>query len=160
MSFQSWLNIDLESPFSLANIPFGIISTSSNSTPRPAIAIGSYALDLSVFASIEGFSLLPIISSNLAVFSAQTLNPFAALGQLAHNQVRIYLQEVFLKDGSCRRILQDNKALQEQALLDLASVTMHVPMHIGDYTDFYAGRNHAYNVSLSSSPSSPALKWH
>lgn len=23
---------------------------------------------------------------------------------------------------------------------------MHMPMHIGDYTDFYAGKNHAFNV--------------
>lgn len=25
---------------------------------------------------------------------------------------------------------------------------MHLPMHIGDYTDFYAGKNHAYNLGV------------
>ena len=25
---------------------------------------------------------------------------------------------------------------------------MHLPMHIGDYTDFFAGKNHAHNVGL------------
>lgn len=25
---------------------------------------------------------------------------------------------------------------------------MHLPMEIGDYTDFYAGRNHAFNVGV------------
>jgi len=27
-------------------------------------------------------------------------------------------------------------------------VRMHLPMEIGDYTDFYAGRNHAFNVGV------------
>ena len=30
----------------------------------------------------------------------------------------------------------------------MAEVTSHLPMHIGDYTDFYAGLNHAYNVGV------------
>ncbi|KAK2674064.1 Fumarylacetoacetase, N-terminal domain superfamily [Fusarium oxysporum f. sp. vasinfectum] len=52
----SWLPIPSKSHFSLANIPFGIISTSSQPTHRPAIAIDQYVLDLSAFAQNNGFS--------------------------------------------------------------------------------------------------------
>lgn len=34
------------SPFTLRNIPFGVISTKDDKTPRPATAIGDDAIDL------------------------------------------------------------------------------------------------------------------
>ncbi|KAI9731623.1 MAG: hypothetical protein M1818_007753 [Claussenomyces sp. TS43310] len=144
----SWLKIDPESPFSLANIPFGIISTSSNPTPRPAIAIGEYAVDLEAFALGGGFAELPKLASNLQVFSQTTLNAFAALGQTTHRDVRRYLQEIFTEEGRFAKILQQNKALQDRALISSKNFKTHLPMRIGDYTDFYAGRHHAYNVGV------------
>jgi fumarylacetoacetase len=141
---QSWLRIDSKSPFSLANIPFGIVSTSSDSTPRPAIAIGDYALDLKAFTSDGGFSALSEFSSSSKVFSEPTLNAFAALGRPVHKAVREYLQKVLTKSGPYSSILESNDNLQKQVLLPLKDVTSHLPLTIGDYTDFYAGRNHAY----------------
>jgi fumarylacetoacetase len=143
----SWLQIPKNSPFSLANIPFGIISAQSASKVA-AIAIGDYALNLSTFASAGGFSQLPAIQQNLAVFSQPTLNDFAALGRPVHKQVREYLQNVFRADTQFPQILKDNASLQKSALLPLSEVTNHVPMQIGDYTDFYAGLNHAYNIGV------------
>lgn len=70
----SWLQIPKNSPFSLANIPFGIISSAKAASRVPAIAIGDYALNLNVFASSAGFSQLPGIQSHLSVFSEPTLN--------------------------------------------------------------------------------------
>ncbi|KAJ5720079.1 hypothetical protein N7493_006957 [Penicillium malachiteum] len=143
----SWLQIPKNSPFSLANIPFGIISTQSASRV-PAIAIGDYALDLSTFATSGGFSPLPEIQKNLAVFNQTTLNDFAELGRPVHRQVREYLQNVFSADTKYPEVLKDNATLQKEALLPRSEVTNHVPMQIGDYTDFYAGKNHAYNVGV------------
>ncbi|KAJ5731673.1 uncharacterized protein N7483_006181 [Penicillium malachiteum] len=143
----SWLQIPKNSPFSLANIPFGIISTSSVSRV-PAIAIGDYALDLSTFATAGGFAPLPEVQKNLAVFNQTTLNDFAELGRPVHRQVREYLQNVFSADTRYPEILKDNATLQKEALLPRSGVTNHVPMQIGDYTDFYAGKNHAYNVGV------------
>ncbi|EAU33685.1 fumarylacetoacetase [Aspergillus terreus NIH2624] len=144
----SWLQIPKNSPFSLANIPFGIISTAKVSSRVAAIAIGDYALNLSVFASSGGFSQLPAIQPHLSVFSQPTLNAFAALGRPVHRQVREYIQSVFRADTPFPQVLKDNAALQKEALLPLSEVTNHVPMQIGDYTDFYAGLNHAYNVGV------------
>ncbi|CAL5868769.1 uncharacterized protein PFLUO_LOCUS2996 [Penicillium psychrofluorescens] len=143
----SWLPIPKNSPFSLANIPFGIISTKSVSRV-PAVAIGDYALNLSAFASSGGFAQLPAIQQHLDVFSQPTLNAFAALGRPVHRQVREYLQNVFRTETQFPEVLKDNAAAQKSALLPLLQVTNHVPMQIGDYTDFYAGLNHAYNIGV------------
>ncbi|PHH62114.1 hypothetical protein CDD81_7545 [Ophiocordyceps australis] len=144
---KSWLPIPKGSPFSLANIPFGIISTAKQATHRPAIAIGDHALDISVFAGQGGFSkLADFPKDKIAVFSEPTLNSFANLGRPAHRAVRNYLRDVFREDTPYPEILKSNQDLQKAALTPLSEVQTHVPLAIGDYTDFFAGRNHAFNV--------------
>lgn len=145
---SSWLEIPPNSPFSLANIPFGVISTKADAVQRPAIAIGDYALDLKAFATDGGFSQLPSITPHLSVFSQATLNPFAALGRKVHREVRSYIQQVLQEDGPYAAVLKDNAPLREKALLPLSAVISHLPLAIGDYTDFYVGLNHAYNVGV------------
>jgi len=44
------------------------------------------------------------------------------------------------------RILRDNKDLQTKALVHQNDVEMFLPAKIGDYTDFYASKEHATNV--------------
>lgn len=144
----SWLPIPKESPFSLANIPFGIVSTPSSSSPRPAIAIGDHVLDLFAFSSAGGFSKLPSFASHIDVFAQSTLNDFAALGRPVHREVREYLQDLFRDSTQHPDVLKSNEDLKKTALVPLKDVTNHLPMRIGDYTDFYAGLNHAYNVGV------------
>jgi fumarylacetoacetase len=139
---RSWLSIPASSHFSLANIPFGIISTSGTS-PRPAVAIGDHCLDLKAFAADGGFNDVKIDTS---VFSQPTLNAFAALGRPVHRTVRKYLQDVFAEPTSYPRVLKDNEKLRQTALIPRDQVQMHMPMQIGDYTDFYAGKHHAFNI--------------
>ncbi|KAF5020455.1 hypothetical protein F66182_7534 [Fusarium sp. NRRL 66182] len=144
---SSWLPIPSESHFSLANIPFGIISTSNQPKPRPAVALGDHVLDLSAFAQHNGFSKLAAFpSEKLSVFSQSTLNDFASLGRQAHRATRAYLQHVFRQETPYPEILKDNESLQKQALISRAHVELHLPLSIGDYTDFFAGRNHAQTV--------------
>jgi fumarylacetoacetase len=143
---MSWLSIPSESHFSIANIPFGIISTSSNPTPRPAIAIGDHVLDLQAFAKGDGFSGSQDAQKHVDTFSQSSLNAFAALGRPVHRVVRSYLQDVFAKDTKYPQILKDNQKLQETALLKNSDVQNHLPLNIGDYTDFYVGKHHAFNV--------------
>ncbi|MCJ1425384.1 hypothetical protein MMC29_003283 [Sticta canariensis] len=145
MSLKSWFPIPPRSHFSLANIPFGIITTPTSKIPRPAVAIGDHALDLAVFAANSGFSLLPSIQPHLSVFYKPTLNDFAALGQPLHQQVRKYLQEVF-RENTSSPVLSGASALKEECIFPLKDVTNHCPLQIGDYTDFFAGKNHAYNA--------------
>lgn len=144
----SWVSIPAKSHFSLANIPFGIITTSKSSVPVPAIAIGEYALDLSTFTKHGGFAHLSSFQAHTDVFHQSTLNAFAALGRPVHRQVREYLQAVFKTDTPFPDVLKNDETLQKEVLIPLKDVTNHVPLQIGDYTDFYAGRNHAYNVGV------------
>lgn len=58
-------------PFSLKNIPFGIISTSDNPTPRCAIAIGDYAVDLVKYAQSADFKGINIDVSVFASVSSR-----------------------------------------------------------------------------------------
>lgn len=145
-SLKSWIEVDPKSHFSIHNIPFGIISTPANSQPRAAIAIGDYVLDLHAFAQGNGFAQLSTIQPHQAVFSQSTLNAFAALGRPMHKVVREYLQSVLLADGPFPEVLEKNKPLREAALFRRVDCTMHLPMAVGDYTDFYAGIHHATNV--------------
>ena len=143
MAPKSWLQIPASSNFSLANIPFGIISTSTRDQPRPAVAVGEHALHLEDFANGGGFSDLDV---DLSVFSKPTLNAFAALGRPVHRKVREYLQDIFAEESKYSQLLKENSGLQKSCLFPLESVKMHLPMQIGDYTDFFAGKNHAFNV--------------
>ncbi|RCI08694.1 hypothetical protein L249_4626 [Ophiocordyceps polyrhachis-furcata BCC 54312] len=145
---MSWLPIPRDSHFSLSNIPFGIISTAKDPSPRPAIAIGDHVLDLRAFTSADGFSAAPpelrddpLLRTVLA--EASTLNPFAARGRHFHRLVRRYLQHVLASDTT---VLRDDEPLRRAALLSRAEVRNHLPMTVGDYTDFYAGKHHAFNV--------------
>lgn len=156
MASQSWLPIPAKSPFSLANIPFGIITTSASpEDPHPAIAIGDHALDLYVFDKNNGFSGLPSVQSHRSVFAQPTLNAFAALPSQIRREVRRYLQSIFTHTWLDNITLKDNLELQKAALFPLNDVKTHMPMQIGDYTDFYAGSNHAENVSVMFNNSMP-----
>lgn len=134
------------SHFSIKNVPFGIISTSSNPARRAAVAIGSSVLDLGEFAKGNGFSELPEIRGHAHVFEEGTLNGFASLGRSVHKAVRQYLIDIFAADTKRAALLKDNAQLRAKAVLPISQVTTHLPMRIGDYTDFYAGMRHAFTV--------------
>lgn len=145
-ALKSWIDVPKGSHFSLRNIPFGIITTPSNNFRRPAVAIGSSVVDLKEFATGGGFAELPEIHGHLHVFGEETLNSFAALGRRVTNSVRLYLSDVLTENTKRAALLRDNAELRKRAVLPQSGVTLHLPMRIGDYTDFYAGLRHAFTV--------------
>ncbi|KAK4126958.1 Fumarylacetoacetase [Parathielavia appendiculata] len=147
---SSWVpDMDPASDFSLANIPFGIISTPNDPEPHAAVAIGSYALDLKVlFASADLTQLFPEIHGLAEAFSQSTLNAFAEMGRAVHRQVRAGIQDLLSTTTAHPSILRGNTSLRAKALLPQSTVKMHLPMAIADYTDFYAGYHHAYAVGV------------
>ena len=148
MAPRSWLDIPARSHFSLANIPFGVITTPVSSSPHVAVAIGEYALDLSVFASYSGFSECPAITAHLHVFSQPALNDFAALGRAVHREVRQYLQKVFVEGSKFSPVDGVTKLYDGEGLFLLKDVKTHLPFRIGDYTDFFVGQHHARTASV------------
>lgn len=155
-ALKSWLPIPPGSPFSLSNLPFGIISYPADknsfpdTAPRPAVAIGDLVLDLARFHAGHGFQHFAFTAEGVddetlgRVFEAQPdLNAFAALGRPVHAAVRRYLQQVFQQDGPFADVLERDDALRQTALAQQRRVRCHLPMNIKDYTDFYAGEHHA-----------------
>ncbi|KAB5575310.1 fumarylacetoacetate hydrolase family protein [Coniochaeta sp. 2T2.1] len=150
MTQRSWLDIPAGSDFSLSNLPFGIISYAGSTTRRPAVAIGTYALDLKILADGGAFGDVPEIETSLveAFSQQQTLNRFAELGRPVHRTTREYLRQLLLSDTPFPSRLRDNDRLRSTSVIPLSRTQTHLPLQIGDYTDFYVGKNHAYNVGV------------
>ena len=120
--------------FSIYNLPFGIFST-KNSEKRVGVAIGDYIIDmrrLAILGLIDGV--------DNTVFTQPFLNPFIALGQRVWRDVRQLLQEELSNNNSFLREFQDI------ILVPMSDATLHLPVQIGDYTDFYSSIEHATNV--------------
>jgi fumarylacetoacetase len=126
------INIPENSDFSIHNIPFGIFSSKGRS-PRAGIAIGEYILDLAAVAELDVFSF------NTAVFEKTTLNDFISLGKQITSKVRTDIQKWLQDDHS---IL----AGKPELFVKQTEAQMHLPVSVGDYTDFYSSIEHATNV--------------
>jgi fumarylacetoacetase len=71
------------------------------------------------------------------------LNDYFALGRSEWRKVRQLLQNLLSANNSS---LRDNAAVRQRVFRRRSDVTMQLPAHIGDYTDFYASYYHAHNV--------------
>lgn len=147
-SGKSWVEIDPLSEFSLANLPFGIVSTKDRPEPRVGVAIGDYALDLSTICSgphkDEELSRL-CWGHSPCIIVAPTLNGLAALGGDRVREVRAALRK-FLSGTTRPFSINPSGPLPAHIFIPLSEAQMHLPMVIGDYTDFYAGMHHAFAV--------------
>ncbi|WP_044206121.1 fumarylacetoacetase [Flammeovirga sp. OC4] len=133
-SVQSWVNVPDNSSFPIQNLPFGIFSTSSRDR-RAGIAIGEQILDLVEVAKLGHFSF---IKEAEVLFSHEVLNPYISLGKEVHKKVRSTVFEL-LKEG--------NTSLEgKNVLVAQNEASLHLPVQIGDYTDFYSSEEHAVNV--------------
>lgn len=148
MATQPWFPIPPDSHFSLANIPFGIITTQGSENRHVAVAIGDQVVDLAVFASFDGFSGLPAIKPHLEVFHQPVLNDFAALGRSVHREVRQYLQQIFTEGTELSEAFKKDP-IALRGTFPLGDVETHIPFRIGDYTDFYVGKYHAENAGAA-----------
>ena len=124
--------------FSVHNIPFGVASHPSYAqTPFICSAINNEIINLA-FCARNGIFDDPFIfrkDTAVQVFSSNYLNDFMALGKPVWQFVRSKLQT----------IIKENK-LPKESLLPIKEVKLHLPIQVGDYTDFYASKEHATNV--------------
>ena len=125
--------------FPIQNLPFGIFST-AGSAPRAGIAISDQILDLAV---AEGSGMVPAPGRG-HVFDQPDLNAFMALGPSAWHQTRVAVSNLLEEGGTPQ--LRDNLTLRKRALVPMSAATMHLPIFVRSFTDFYASREHATNV--------------
>ncbi|MDH3244174.1 MAG: fumarylacetoacetase, partial [Saprospiraceae bacterium] len=134
-SMNTWKSIIKESEFSLQNLPFGIFS-SNRRQPRVGVALGDEIIDL---AALHDIGLLGDLEIKKSVLINSSLNDFIGLGRKATTKVRSILQQ-HLNDPKSE--LKDYPSLFVQQ----SNAKMHLPVKIGDYTDFYSSIDHARNV--------------
>lgn len=141
---ESWVHVPDNCDFPLENLPFGVFSTKSL-RPRIGVAIGNEVLDLK-FLVEEG--VLTSSPFDLGPLRQPKLNQYARLGKRAHSWVRAFLGRLLDQKTDLGSLLRDNVSRRRQALHSLDDVKMHLPMDIGNFTDFFAGKYHAQNVRL------------
>ena len=124
--------------FPLNNLPYGVFSTKGED-PRCGVAIGDMILDLSMLED-KGV----ISTGDDPVFDLPFWNEFMDLGQDAWARLRAKLTDLLAEGGS--KALSGNAKLCAAALVKQSDAQMHLPIVVTEYTDFYAGRNHATNV--------------
>jgi len=134
-SKQCWIPLPQGTDFSIHNLPFGIFSVGNNPR-RVGIAIGDKIVDMAVVAALGYFEPLEISES---VFMQGSLNRFIGLGKKLTNRVRLQVQDWLCDPASP---LKEH----DYILVDQDEASIHLPLQIGDYTDFYSSLEHATNV--------------
>ena len=132
---MSWLDLPDDTGFGLENLPLGVFST-PHGPRRTGIAIGDDVLDLA------GLTEDPVHRTG-------SLNAFLALGPAAWRALREQVTG-WLTHASHRRVVEGH-------LLPRGDVTMHLPVEVADYVDFYSSRQHAENVGRLFRPDAEPL---
>jgi len=144
---KSWVTSanDANHPFPLNNLPYGVFST-MGTEERCGVAIGDMVLDM---AALEEAGLVAL--GDMPVFDVPYWNDVMDLGPDMWANLRSRLTEL-LGEGSTAR------TAVEPHLVALADAELHMPFAVSEYTDFYAGRQHAQNMGsiLRGSPDLPA----
>lgn len=132
---KSWIDSanSADCPFPLNNLPYGVFSTDTKSA-RCGVAIGEMIFDMK---AAEEIGLIKV--SETPVFGGPYWNEFMGLGKQTWDMLRTRLITL-LAEGS------DDQGAISQLLISAADAKLHMPIKVSEYTDFYAGRNHAVNV--------------
>ncbi|SMP27452.1 fumarylacetoacetase [Shimia sagamensis] len=135
---KSWIASanDAACPFPLNNLPYGVFSVGDGEL-RCGTAIGDRIIDLTGLEEISTLRADP----DADVLDAPYWNDFMELGPEAWATYRAKLQKMLSADAP-----EDVQEALTYFSLPLADATLHMPMAVSEYTDFYAGRHHATNV--------------
>ena len=136
---RSWVTGADTSEFPVQNLPYGVFST-SNGSKKVGVAIGDFVIDVSkLLQNISSFSHSDILVS---AFLSDSINSFMGLGKQVTGLFRQELSFVFSTENNDKSIRE--KA--EECLLKLSEVSLHLPVRVADYVDFYSSEEHATNV--------------
>jgi fumarylacetoacetase len=140
---RSWVESanDGKTDFPIQNLPFGVFTFPGDDFPRTGVAIGDQILDIAV-AMEDGF-----LGFSPSQLNSQYLNDLGALGTDQLDKVRSHVSE----------LLSDKSAPRPDLLVPMSEATMHMPVRVENYTDFYASIDHATNVGSMFRPDNPLL---
>jgi fumarylacetoacetase len=145
-----------DTDFPIQNLPIGIFSADGEH-PRSGIAIGDSIFDIGV-AYARGW-LTGDAEKAAEAAKGGSLNELFALGRRPLKELRSQVSTLLDRRGALREHAQ---AAREGLLHERAKCTMHLPVHVGNYTDFYAGIYHARAAGALLTPENPLpanYKW-
>ena len=149
---RSWVvSANQHADFPIQNLPLGVFAPPGGAA-RGGVAIGDDILDLAAALELGLFTGLAAPAAQAA--AGATLNPLLALGREARVALRHRLSEILDADGEDRNRIE---SLRARLLHRAADCRLERPAAIGDYTDFFAGINHATNAGKLFRPDNPLL---
>lgn len=148
-SLRSWVDSANGHPeFPIQNLPLGIFSHGDGGKGG-GVAIGDQILDI---AAVRAAGVVPASCDRAAAAaSGESLNAFFALGAKERRAFRAFVSSILSDDAPA------HSSRRESLLRPMADCSLHLPMVVGDYTDFYAGIHHAVNVGKLFRPDNPLL---
>jgi fumarylacetoacetase len=129
-SLPTWVPGAAGSRFDVDNLPYGVFSRGGEE-PRVGVRIGDFVLDLAPVAAAEMLDMHH-------VFEERSINALMAEGRAVRESVRRWVTGLLTEEPE--------RDLVEPHLVPLADVSMHLPVEVADYVDFYASLDHASNV--------------
>lgn len=144
-----------DTDFPIQNLPVGMF-TNGFSEPRLGMAIGDSIFDVGV-AQANGW--LRGDAARAADAAQGTLNALFSLGHAPLRELRRQVAMLLDRDSSDSRSIA---AAHADVLHDRDACTMHLPVRVGNYTDFYAGIYHARAAGALFVPDNPLpanYKW-
>ena len=136
-ALRSWVDVPANSDFPIQNLPFGVGSKDGEDYSAYS-RIGDLAIDLYALWEME---LIPAVAEQDGTEYIDRLNGLLLEGPEPVRALRQRLSELLRHD--VHPAVRDK---MRQAMVPVQELIMDVPVHIGDYTDFYSSRQHAYNV--------------
>ncbi len=140
-SLRSFIDVSPQSDFPIQNLPYGVVSTADDPTPRVCVAIGEETLDLAV---LHRAGLLSAVGAR-NLFAADALNDFMALGSTAWSATRARLSALLRHDAPT---LRDDATLRATAFVKRSAVKLHLPFRVAAFSDFYSSKQHATNAGV------------
>lgn len=149
----SWVaSANAHPDFPIQNLPFGVFSPPEGGPPRGGVAIGESILDLPAALAAGLFAGAERPAAEAA--SGPALNPLLALGAGPRTALRRRVSALLAADGPDRARIEP---LAARLLHPAGRCALHLPATIGDYTDFFAGIQHATNTGRLFRPDTPLL---
>ncbi len=154
MSPPSWVEgAGEDHPFGLHNLPYGSASprrpgglwrsrATAGDEPRLVVRIGDYALDLAAASQRLAPALEPLVAH-------PTLNALLGENPATWRSLRAAVTSWLGEER--------HRAAIEPHLAPLGELSLHLPVEVADYVDFYASEHHAANLGRLFRPGSDPL---
>ena len=128
---RSWVGSanDPAAQFPLNNLPYGVFSQGA-SAQHLGVAIGDQIVDVTALERDGRLAFAGTLQSPV-------WNSFMALGGSEWARLRAELTGLLAEDTAER---------PDAYLVPMAEAELHMPFAVAEYTDFYAGKHHAFNV--------------